>query len=188
MSTNKQEKGKVERDTDLRRSDRLGYAYAETGRQGRRRVGYVPVLTSGTLPNLLAEAPEGVLAFNEDDNTLYITRSTTSGTPFLFPIGNNTISGTFSGTLPTGNLHDTMRYDGTNWVASSVLQNDSNDIYVTNKLTISGSLVIPSGGLVPPSGTLDSVGQLGQLRFDDNHVYIKLQDGWRRASFSRFNV
>lgn len=98
-----------------------------------------------------------------------------------------TYNGTFGGgtSLPTANLHDTLRYDGSNWVASSSLQNDDVDVYVQNQLSVSGTLVMASGGATP-TGTLDPSGELGQWHYDANYIYLKTPGGWRRWAAAEF--
>lgn len=104
MSTNRQPKGKVERDTDVRRSDRGGYIYGETGRQGRRKVGVVPLLPSGEVGDILSDMPDGTFAgelLGDGQLILYVSNTTTSGTRELIPIGGGLVSGQSELGLPT---------------------------------------------------------------------------------------
>lgn len=97
-----------------------------------------------------------------------------------------TYNGKFGGNnLPDGTIHDTLRYDGTDWVASSSLQNDDIDVYVQNRLSVSGTLVMASGGTTP-TGTLDPTGELGEWHYDSNYVYLKTPIGWKRWAAAEF--
>lgn len=94
--------------------------------------------------------------------------------------------GDFGGTgasLPVGNLHDTLRFDGSNYVPSSVLQNDDTDVYIQNKLSVSGAVVLPSGTQPTSSGF---AGDQGEFRWDNNFLYIKTALGWARTNLSYF--
>lgn len=97
-----------------------------------------------------------------------------------------TYEGSFgTGSLPSGNINDTLRYDGTEWVSSSSLQNDGNDVYVQNQLSVSGTFVMGSGN-VTPTGTLDPIGVVGEWHFENNYIYLKTPSGWRRWASPEF--
>lgn len=92
-------------------------------------------------------------------------------------------TGTFGGggSLPSGTLNDTLRYDGANWVPTNALQCDDTDVYVQNQLTVSGAIVVASG--TAPSGTFDT-GQEGEIRYDNNFLYLKTQGKWKKSDLS----
>lgn len=85
--------------------------------------------------------------------------------------------------LPSGTLHDTLRYDGANWVTNSTLQADGSNVTVENKLTVSGNLVVPSGSI--PTSSSDP-GVEGEIRQDDKFLYRYFAGKWRRTEFAIF--
>lgn len=104
MTKNRQKKGSVERDTDVRRSDRGGYIYGETGRQGRVKVGIVPLCPPGEVGKLLNNVPEGTLAaevLTDGQAILYLSNVTTSGTKEFIPLGGGGLGGQGLLGLPT---------------------------------------------------------------------------------------
>jgi hypothetical protein len=51
-------------------------------------------------------------------------------------------SGGPGGVLPTGTLNQTLRHNGTSWVASGALTNDGTDVSVTGPLTLSNGVLL----------------------------------------------
>lgn len=91
-----------------------------------------------------------------------------------------------SGLNTTGaQLNDTTRWDGLNYVPNSSLKADGVDVFVQNRLTISGSFVVSSGISAPPvfSG---SAGTTGEVRWDDDFLYLKTAVGWARLPLNYF--
>jgi hypothetical protein len=82
-----------------------------------------------------------------------------------------------------GNLHETLRHNGSGFESSNALLNDGSDIYVPNTLTISGAIVVPSG--VAPTSSLDA-GQDGEIRRNGRFLYVHTGGKWLRAPFSSF--
>jgi hypothetical protein len=85
--------------------------------------------------------------------------------------------------LPAGNIHDTLRFDGTNWIPTSAVQSDDTNLYVQNRLSVSGSLQVASG--VAPSGTM-APGDEGELRWSGQFLYLCTASGWRRSNLQLF--
>lgn len=85
-------------------------------------------------------------------------------------------------TVVSGVLNDTLRFDGLNYVPTSSVKSDGTDLYVQNKLTVSGSIVVPSGIAPVPSG----VGDIGEIRWDNNFLYIKTAAGWARTNLNYY--
>lgn len=86
--------------------------------------------------------------------------------------------------IPAGNLNDTLRFDGTNYVPTSSVQSDGLNLYVQNLLAVSGSLTLASG--VQPTDTTYSGGLVGEFRWDNNFLYLKTDTGWARTNIQRF--
>ena len=61
----------------------------------------------------------------------------------------------------------------------------SSDVTVENGLVVNDTI---KGVLIPTAGTAPTVatdpGQTGEIRFDDNYIYIKTSAGWKRAALS----
>lgn len=85
--------------------------------------------------------------------------------------------------LPSGQLNDTLRYDGSNYIPNSSLKADGTDVFVQNRLTVSGSAVLPSGVTPVTSG---SIGTQGEFRWDNRFLYVKTALGWARTSLNYF--
>ena len=85
--------------------------------------------------------------------------------------------------LPEGNMHDMLYYNGTEYVPTSNIQSDGVDLYVNNKLTVSGNFSLESDSA--PITTSDP-GELGEFRWDNNFLYIRTSTGWARTSIQRF--
>lgn len=85
--------------------------------------------------------------------------------------------------LPAGNIHDTLRYDGVSWVPTSAVQSDDTNLYIQNRLAVSGSLQVVSG--TAPSGT-NAVGDEGEIRWANNFLYVCTASGWKRSSLQSF--
>jgi hypothetical protein len=58
-----------------------------------------------------------------------------------------------SGGLPSGTDNQTLRHDGSNWVANSALQNNGTDVSLTGQLNVESSFRIIRGGLRYLHGT-----------------------------------
>lgn len=96
-------------------------------------------------------------------------------------------TGTFGvgGTIiPDGELHDTLRFDGTDYVPTSAVKSDGNNLYIENKLVISGSLVTASGLAPAVSGSF--YGDKGDIRWDNHFLYVKTEEGWARVTLGYF--
>ena len=93
--------------------------------------------------------------------------------------------GAFGGgsSIAPGDLHDTIRYDGTNWVPTSSVKSDGTNLSILNRLTISGSVVLPSGTQPLTSG---SSGSFGEFRWNNNFLFIHTELGWARVNLSYF--
>lgn len=87
-----------------------------------------------------------------------------------------------SSTIP-GNINETLRHNGSGFESSNALLNNGTDVTVSNFLTISGGVAIPSG--IAPSGSL-APGEEGELRHDNNFLYLHTGGVWRRSSFQKF--
>lgn len=85
--------------------------------------------------------------------------------------------------LPNGSINDTLRYNGSSWVSNDTIKADGNNLSVLNRLTVSGSIVVPSGS--KPSTSFDS-GDEGEIRYDGNHIYVYSEGLWRRAGLTLF--
>lgn len=85
--------------------------------------------------------------------------------------------------LAAGNLHDTLRFDGSNWVPTSAVQSDNTNLYIQNRLSISGSLQVVSGAA--PATTSDP-GDEGEIRWANNFLYVCTASGWRRSNMQAF--
>lgn len=85
--------------------------------------------------------------------------------------------------LPSGTLHDTLRFDGSNYVPNSSLKADGNDVFVENELVVSGSVVLPSGITPVTSG---SIGSEGEFRWSNQFLYVKTALGWARTNLNYF--
>jgi hypothetical protein len=94
-------------------------------------------------------------------------------------------TGSFGGgsSLLSGNLHDTLRWDGVKWAPTGALQSTGVDVNVLNRLTVSGSVVVPSGTMPASSA---SPGDKGELRWDGRYLYHHAGDKWRRVEMSIF--
>lgn len=93
--------------------------------------------------------------------------------------------GEFGGGISSlpGNINETLRHNGSGFESSAALLNDGTDVIVQNFLTISGGIVIPSG--TSPINSM-SPGEEGELRRDNNFLYLRTGGVWRRSSFQKF--
>lgn len=85
--------------------------------------------------------------------------------------------------LLAGETHDTLRFDGASWVPNNSVKADGSNLMVQNRLTISGSVVIPSGITPTFSGYL---GDVGEIRWDNQFVYLHTDYGWARTNLCYF--
>lgn len=85
--------------------------------------------------------------------------------------------------IPAGELHDTLRFNGTSWVPTSAVKSDGTDLNIANRLTVSGSIVIPSGiAPITPAAS----GTEGELRWDDNFLYLRNGASWKRININNY--
>ena len=95
-----------------------------------------------------------------------------------------TLTGVFSNVLDGINIGDTLRWTGSEWEPTDDLTISGGDVFVEDRLTIEGSIVIPSG--MRPADT-SSPGTEGEVRFDYNYVYFHTGlGGWRRTELACF--
>ena len=55
----------------------------------------------------------------------------------------------------------------------------------TAKQTMPG-LVISNGGGTAPTSSSDTTGDVGEIRYDNDYLYIKVSAGWKRVALSSF--
>jgi hypothetical protein len=91
-----------------------------------------------------------------------------------------------------------LNYNGTNLTAIgggvSIINGISDGINAEFKLNSNGdwvanNCIIPSGLVIPnytPTSNNDSYGKLGEITTDDNYLYIKGNNGWKRLSLESF--
>lgn len=91
--------------------------------------------------------------------------------------------GSSSPLSPTGDLNDTLRFNGSSFVANNTVKADGINLNVLNRLTISGSIVVPSGLAPSFSG---SSGDQGEVRWDSKFLYVKTEKGWARSTLNYF--
>jgi hypothetical protein len=65
--------------------------------------------------------------------------------------------------------------------ATLVIDNDGN--WTTNNDFKPNSLSIP---VYTPTSSNDTYGKVGNITMDDNHIYIKTTNGWKRSSLESF--
>jgi hypothetical protein len=80
--------------------------------------------------------------------------------------------------ITPGEIHDTLRFDGTQYVPNSTVKADGMNLGILNRLTVSGSIVVPSG--TPPASSGVS-GTIGEVRWDGNFLYLNTPVGWART-------
>ncbi len=122
---------------------------------------------------------KGILLFAEGftaSNLGYATPLYIEGFRYIGSFGGGT-------SLPLGNLNDTLRFDGVSWVANSSVKADGNNLDILNRLSVSGSIVLPSGSSPTYSGY---VGDIGEFRWDNNFLYVHTELGWARINLSYF--
>ena len=73
--------------------------------------------------------------------------------------------------------------NGVNDGISAEFKLNSEGSWVTNNSISPTSLIIPE---YKPSSTLDNYGKIGDVTRDDNYLYIKGGDGWKRSSLESF--
>ena len=73
--------------------------------------------------------------------------------------------------------------NGVNDGVSAEFKLNSEGSWVTNNSISPTSLIIPE---YKPSSTLDNYGKIGDVTRDDNYLYIKGGDGWKRSSLESF--
>jgi hypothetical protein len=93
--------------------------------------------------------------------------------------------GAFGGgeAIQEGNLYDTLYFNGSDYVPTGTLQSDGTDVNVLNRLTVSGSIVVPSG-IIPASSA--APGDEGELRWDSRFLYIHVGSHWARMDLRKF--
>jgi len=97
----------------------------------------------------------------------------------------NEVLVTLSGVVPgTANTHDTLRYDGADWVANSQVISDGPNFNIAGGLTVSGFTVLSSGVSPVTSGTVG--GASGEIRWNDNFLFLKTSLGWARVALGYF--
>jgi hypothetical protein len=194
-------KSAAQQNADVRISDRGGYAYGELGRSGKT-VGIIPFGTTAFRDDDLNLVPRGTPFYNIEINALQISDpdniSSTAEDGWVSVSGSGSVSGTpgsGSNVVP-GLEHETLRWNGTEYVPSDALLNDGTDIFVGNDLTVSGSVsvlgpIISTGAMIlasgtTPTSTADPAGTVGEVRWDDDYIYIKKASGWQRMSTAIF--
>lgn len=99
----------IRADTDVRRSDRTGIIYADTGREGRKRLGVVPICASGEAINTLDSMPDGTFIAEERGDgsiQLFLSAPTSSGFSTLVPIGGSSFNNGAIGLPADGSYTD----------------------------------------------------------------------------------
>jgi len=97
----------------------------------------------------------------------------------------NEVLVTLSGVVPaTAVTHDTLRYDGADWVANSQVVSDGPNFSIAGGLTVSGFTVLSSGVSPATSGTVG--GTSGEIRWNDNFLFLKTSLGWARVALGYF--
>lgn len=131
---------------------------------------------------------EGAWIFNPQKGVvLFANGQTPSALSYQTPVYIETFRyiGSLGGgsSLSPGNTNDTLRFDGSNYIPNSSLQADGTDVFVQNRLTISGSVVLPSGVSPVTSG---APGTSGEFRWDNQFLYVKTALGWARTNLNYF--
>ncbi len=99
----------------------------------------IPRMNSSQRTAIAAPA-KGLVVFDITTNTFWFYNGST-WTELVGGSGGGTGSG-----LPAGTVNQTLRHDGTNWVANSLLQNDGTNVTVTGQVKINGGA--PASGKV----------------------------------------
>ena len=68
-----------------------------------------------------------------------------------------------------------------NLAGTTHLQYDATSGQVTHSDTINAKIVATTA--TPPTGNADA-GATGEIRYDDNYLYIKTASGWKRTALS----
>ena len=131
-----------------------------------------------------SNASGGYVVFAADSanaNVTYTWPTSVTASYFLQTDGSGNLSWqTISGTIADGtSANNTLRWDGSAWVESSVLTNDGTDIAISGDLDVNGTLTAGSGN----TQITDSTGNLQQtynftennVLTDDATVYASLQ-------------
>jgi hypothetical protein len=144
--------------------------------------------SSAEIDTIIAGGTDGfLLTVNAGNDKVGIGKDPTQG---ILDVDGDVYATNFQGNL-TGNV-------GNFSLASSVIDTDdssaitvtpatvfSSDVTVENGLVVNDTI---KGVLIPAAGTAPTVatdpGQTGEIRFDDNYIYIKTSAGWKRAALS----
>jgi hypothetical protein len=160
-----------------------------------RKIGFIAQEVEGVVPELVHTHKNGLKAVNYKDVTPLlveaikeiisgetITRQTFLETQKILAEDNN-IELNYAGNKETANggglivLHAID--DGQH--AELITNEDGN--WITNNSLIPKEIIIPE---FTPTNTLDERGTLGSMTRDDDYIYIKTKNGWKRSNLDEF--
>lgn len=118
-------------------------------------------------------------SFGKDSvNSLWIGYNKTNGDAMILN-GNYSIN---NYTIGIDSLNgDVTIQNGANGADALVIDVSEQSISVTNKTT---SSYFNSTTTLTPSSTADGAGTTGDIRWDDNYIYIKTSAGWKRSALT----
>jgi hypothetical protein len=95
----------------------------------------------------------------------------------------NNIELNFNGTHDTAIGGGITVIKGVNDTTDSTFTIDENGNFLVSPAIIPEKIILPES---TPTSSNDSTGSIGELRWDDNYMYMKTNNGWRRANLETF--
>jgi hypothetical protein len=95
----------------------------------------------------------------------------------------NNIELNYNGTRTTAIGGGISVINGINDGVSAEFKLNSQGSWITNNSIAPLSLIVPE---YSPTSSLDNYGKIGDITRDDNYLYVKVSDGWKRSSLELF--
>jgi hypothetical protein len=95
----------------------------------------------------------------------------------------NNIELNYNGTHNTAINGGIVILKGVDENTNSLLLIDNNGNFIVSPSIIPEKLILPK---YTPQSSNDSSGEVGEIRWDDNYMYIKTNNGWRRTNLETF--
>jgi hypothetical protein len=137
-------------------------------------------LKAGTVTASTFSSASGSMALNPFDGSLNFGIAMAIKNSLNFVMSNNNILGwnNLSNNPSLANLDTTLTRAAANVIQAGDGGSNANGTFKAARFQFSAT--------VTPTGSADAQGSTGDVRYDDNFVYVKASTGWKRAALSTF--